>query len=182
MRRIEEQTSQPGRDGSQDARRGLRLVRGGDATPHRASRPGDAPAQPDRVRQNRRANREWEVSVENQAAAALDTFDARWVLAVRAADALEGSRAAVLRPEARSRLLTTARTMGLRPFDANLVLAIVQDAARQGQTPRDFETIDRLMLVGKPERTAVRAPAFWVVISLAASVVWAMALIWWLAG
>jgi len=76
--------------------------------------------------------------------------------------------------------VTTARGLGLRPFDANLVLAIVQDAARQGRNPRDVETINRLVLVGEPRR-ADRAPArVWIALLLICSVVWAVALVWWL--
>lgn len=47
-----------------------------------------------------------------------------------AADAIEGGRAAIIRPEVRRRLVAAAVGMGLRPFDANLVIAIVQDDAR----------------------------------------------------
>ena len=38
-----------------------------------------------------------------------------------------------MRPQIRQRLVTQASKMGLRPFDANLVIAIVQDAARHGE-------------------------------------------------
>ncbi len=55
--------------------------------------------------------------------------DPRWVLAVQAARALEG---AVLAPERRQGLLRLGQRMGLTPFDANLVLAIIQDRARRG--------------------------------------------------
>ncbi len=58
--------------------------------------------------------------------------DPRWVLAVRAAEALQG---AVLVPERRQQLLKLGRRLGLTPFDANLVLAIVQDQARRGHLP-----------------------------------------------
>ncbi|MCC7387680.1 MAG: hypothetical protein IT431_02830, partial [Phycisphaerales bacterium] len=78
--------------------------------------------------------------------------------------------------------VSTARTMGLRPFDANLVLAIVQDAAREGRTARDLETIDSLMLVGAAEKRRGGLRGFWVVALLGCSAVWAVALVWWLAG
>ncbi len=182
MQRTDDDTTQTGRDEPQAGRRGLRLAGDVAQTPRRLSRADDASDHSDRVRQDRQAHREWEVSAENRTAASLETFDARWVLAVRAADALEGGRAAVLKPQARARLLTSAKTMGLRPFDANLVLAVVQDAARQGQTPGDSETIDRLLLVGKPEQSPRRGAAVWVALSLALSAVWAVALIWWLLG
>lgn len=61
--------------------------------------------------------------------------DPRWVLAARAASTLEGGRAAILTPENRRRLMDLAARMGLRPFDASLVIAIVQDAARTGRDP-----------------------------------------------
>ncbi|MEM1445397.1 MAG: hypothetical protein AAGF84_05030 [Planctomycetota bacterium] len=61
-----------------------------------------------------------------------DTTDPRWVLAVRAAEKLEGS---ILRPEHRERLLLQGKAMGLTPFDTSLILAIVQDQARRGHAP-----------------------------------------------
>ncbi|MEM6458057.1 MAG: hypothetical protein AAF710_01555 [Planctomycetota bacterium] len=60
------------------------------------------------------------------------TGDPRWVLAVRTAEQLEGS---VLTPEKRERLLRLGRGFGLGVFDANLVIAIVQDQARRGHAP-----------------------------------------------
>ncbi len=61
-----------------------------------------------------------------------DASDPRWVLAVHAAEALEG---ALLAPEKRERLLLLGRALGLTPFDANLVIAVVQDQARRGHRP-----------------------------------------------
>lgn len=46
---------------------------------------------------------------------------------------MEGGKAALLRPERRRELFHRAEDMGLRPFDANLVIAIVQEAARRGE-------------------------------------------------
>ena len=59
--------------------------------------------------------------------------DPRWVLAAAALTALEGGRAAILAPARRRRLMTIAASMGLREFDASLIIAIVQDAARRGE-------------------------------------------------
>lgn len=59
----------------------------------------------------------------------LESRDPRWVLALRTAEALEGP---ILRPEKRQRLLRLGRVMGLSPFAANLVIAVVQDRARRG--------------------------------------------------
>lgn len=66
------------------------------------------------------------------AAATLEPTDPRWVLAVRVAYMIQGGRAAVLRPADRRHLHRLAAYLGVRPFDANLVIAIVQDAARSG--------------------------------------------------
>lgn len=69
---------------------------------------------------------------ENRLAAynrALNPTDPRWVLAVRAYSQLQGS---TLTPERRERVMKTADQLGIRPFDANLVIAIVQDHARTG--------------------------------------------------
>ena len=58
--------------------------------------------------------------------------DPRWVLAVRTAEMLEG---AVLPPERREGLMRLGRVLGLTPFDATLIIAIVQDQARRGYEP-----------------------------------------------
>ncbi len=94
---------------------------------------------------------------------ALRTTDPRWAFAVRVAAALEGGRAAILRPEARERLLRTARLLGIRPFDAALIIAMVQDTARRGETPPGHAPLtpalaESLASVREPERTA-HAPA-----------------------
>jgi hypothetical protein len=88
---------------------------------------------------------------ENQSAAALEIEDARLVFALRVSERLEGGRAAILRPEARHRLMELSSRMGLEPFDASLVIAIVQDAARRGEDAEDPHTRGRLSLV-RPSR------------------------------
>lgn len=65
--------------------------------------------------------------------ARLDAMDARWVLAVRTTMALEGGQAAILPPDDRRKLVALAMKMGLRTFDAAIVIAIAQDAARTGE-------------------------------------------------
>jgi len=75
--------------------------------------------------------------------------DPRWVLAVRTAESLEG---AMLRPERRERLLRIARLMGLTPFDANIIIAIVQDQARRG-----FEA-EYCPIAGEPQLEMVPLP------------------------
>lgn len=96
------------------------------------------------------AARELEVARANRQASAIDALDARWVFACRVASNLEGGRAAILRPQARDRLLGQAARLGLRPFDAHLIIAIVQDSARCGQEPLGLGTAERLPMIRKP--------------------------------
>lgn len=65
----------------------------------------------------------------------LDASDARVRFAARVAASIEGGRAAIVRPLVRERLIAAATSDGILPFDANLVVALVQDAARQGHLP-----------------------------------------------
>lgn len=73
-------------------------------------------------------------AMENHAAAGLSPTDMRSALSVEVARAIEGGRAAILRPERRRALISRAKVMGLREFDANLIIAVVQDAARRGES------------------------------------------------
>ena len=63
------------------------------------------------------------------APAIADPTDPRWVLAVRTAEQLQGP---ILPPERRERLLRLGKVLGLKPFDTNLIIAIIQDRARRG--------------------------------------------------
>ncbi len=72
------------------------------------------------------------VARENRAAARnphLDPGDPRWVLALRTQSQLQGG---ALPPERRAHLMRSARQMGMRDFDASMIIAIVQDQARRG--------------------------------------------------
>lgn len=82
--------------------------------------------------------------------AAIKPTDARWVFAVRVAVAIEGERAAVLTPEKRERLLRVSAVLGLRPFDANLIIAIVQDSIRCGLDPLGQATSERVAMIRDP--------------------------------
>ncbi len=86
------------------------------------------------------------VWAENQSAAKLSAIDARWVLAARTSQSLEGGRAALLTPDKRRLLVRLGNAMGLRAFDAALVIAIAQDAARAGE-PLTRSAQDRLAMV-----------------------------------
>jgi hypothetical protein len=61
---------------------------------------------------------------------ALDPFDARWQFATAVEGALQG---ATLAYEDRRRLLGLATRLGIREFDAHLIVALVQDRARRGE-------------------------------------------------
>lgn len=90
-----------------------------------------------------------QVRAENASAAtvSMSALDPRWVMAVQVSREMQGGRAAVITPEARQRLLSTGRRLGLRPFDSNLVIAMVQDGARSGEDPLGRDVIARLRLV-----------------------------------
>ncbi len=138
----------------------LRLVRGDAPTRDRGAPGRDAVSSSDgfdlaRVHRERAARR---VAEENLSAASLSALDPRWVLAVQASREIQGGRAAVLTPEGRRRLLLVGERLGLRDFDSNLVIAIVQDGARHGEDPLGSGAVSRLRLVGgDPELADARA-------------------------
>lgn len=78
-----------------------------------------------------------------------DPADPRWVLALRTAESLQGT---ILGPEKRERLVKVGKMMGLTAFDANLVIAIVQDQARRGYAPEYCAT------AGEPQLAMVPLP------------------------
>ncbi|MFU8828856.1 MAG: hypothetical protein ACNA8P_05405 [Phycisphaerales bacterium] len=87
------------------------------------------------------------IEQENRKSATLSPDDARQIVAMRIARALEGGRAAILTPDIRHDIVTEARRMGLRPFDANLIIAIVQDRARCAQPTDQIASDSRIRLV-----------------------------------
>lgn len=78
------------------------------------------------------------VERENRSAAGLSAADARALLGEATAAALDGGRAAILSPERRRRLVAIGERLGVRAFDANLVIAVVQDRVRRGESWRDW--------------------------------------------
>lgn len=123
------------------------------------------------------------VARENRQAATrldLDPTDPRWVLAVRTASQMEGG---VLTPERRERVMRTADQLGVRPFDAGIVIALVQDRLRRGGSLGDLTP--QLGLLSNPvrRRPPRRLPA-WARFALALVVATAanLLLIRWLLG
>jgi hypothetical protein len=89
-----------------------------------------------------------QVRAENvSAASSISALDPRWILAVQTSREIQGGRAAVITPESRRRLLLTGARLGLRPFDSNLVIAVVQDGARSGEDSLGRDVVARLRLV-----------------------------------
>jgi hypothetical protein len=100
-----------------------------------------------RAQQRAMASIRARIAEENARAAELPADDARLVLAIRVRDALDGGRAAILAPDKRRDLVGSASRLGLKPFDANLIIAIVQDAARRGEPPTAGDAAGRLAMV-----------------------------------
>lgn len=127
---------------------------------------------------------EWarhDVAAENKAAASntkLDPTDPRWVLAVRAYSQLQGT---ALTPDRRERLVQNAKTMGVRPFDANLIIAIVQDHARRGNDLGDAAGTVALLEPPARRRSDESVTLRWAAAILSALVA-NLFLMWWLLG
>lgn len=128
-----------------------------------------------------RRQREREVAEANRSASAISPDDTRWIFALRVAEQLDGGRAAVLAPEKRRRLLSLGRRLGLRPFDANLLIAIVQDGARRGESPSDADAGASLRVVG-PAEPRRRGWLAWLIATAALTAGIVAALIAWVRG
>lgn len=74
-----------------------------------------------------------EVVRENRSASQIPPLDAQDIFSRRIAEQLDGGAAALLTPERRERLVALGRRLGMSQFNANLVIAQVQDAARRGE-------------------------------------------------
>lgn len=104
-----------------------------------------------------------QVRAENaSAAASMSALDPRWILAVQVSREVQGGAAAVITPESRRRLVSTGRRLGLRPFDSNLVIAMVQDSARSGEDPLGKDVVARLRMVNpEPALEDARSGPTW---------------------
>lgn len=133
------------------------------------------------------------VARENRAAAEMSALDARWIFAVQVAKEIQLSGApgvGVLAPERRRNLVKLATRMGLRQFDANLVIAIVQDGCRtggggEGALSRDVS--DRLTLVRAGDHAGEgalgwRELALWLLASACMAVTIGLALTRWISS
>jgi hypothetical protein len=113
-----------------------------------------------------------------------DPTDARWQLATQTQQALQG---AVLAYEDRRRLLALAQRLGIREFDANLILAIVQDRARRGEP---LETAAPTIAIVPPVPSDANLPSvgardhtlLWIGAVIAAMAVDAALIVWLIFG
>lgn len=140
------------------ARPTLRLVNADPASDVASLTPGN-------VRAERRAR---SVESENRSAASLSVDDARVIFAAEVSGQLQGGFVAILTPERRQRLMHRAGKLGLRPFDANLIIAIVQDRARAGEFTADASDDVRLGMIRAADGGHdVRRPGVWMLTLIA---------------
>jgi len=124
------------------------------------------------------------VADENRSAAAgaaVIASDPRWVFAARAHTALEaGGR---LNPARREDLIAFARRRGIRPFDAHMILALVQDRARRGEELAGIMPVLSIIDVETPPSDHPPRPLlFSMLLILGASVLCTLFLIRWILG
>lgn len=136
-----------------------------------------APKMRDASQSERAVAREMRSAAANQPA--LDPTDPRWVVAARAYSQLEGS---TMTPERRARVLDSARKLGVQPFEANLIIALVQDQRRRGRTLHD--AAPALRLIPQNDRSSARPSqssilGLWIA-AAAAAAVFAWLMIRWL--
>ena len=125
-----------------------------------------------------RLRRRSDIARETRAAAAgtqMEPTDPRWVLAVRTQMQLQGT---MLTPQRRRQVLRTARLLGVRAFDANLIIAIVQDRTRRGEPLAAAAPTIAMVNAVQPHRDHRRAIARWLNVLLAAVIVTVL-LLWW---
>lgn len=108
------------------------------------------------------------IAKANLLAGGMSPLDARWVMARRVAEQLEGGRAAVLAPDRRRSLIAAAVRLGLREFDANLVIAIVQDGRRIGSGALTLDVESRLALIPQAAPAAPSRLSAWLPVAAAA--------------
>lgn len=159
----------------------LRLV-GGDDDEHRplSSRADTPPLNPDElavVKENRLAAHAGRIDGEM-----VDARDPRWVLAMQTQARLQGT---MLTPERRDELMESGKKLGLRPFESNLVIAVVQDQARQEIPFRLADpTIGIIGVKRTPRKSITRrereSAARWLVAAIGGAIALAAVIIRWL--
>ncbi len=74
---------------------------------------------------------------------------------MRTAELLQGD---IITPQCRERIIHLGRMFNLTPFDANMIIAIVQDQARRGIAPQLCPTagVHQLQMVTPPRQRSFR--------------------------
>ena len=106
--------------------------------------------------------------------------DPRWVLALRTVEAMEGC---IIRPEDRDKLIKMGKSFGLTSFDANLVIAILQDQARRGNLPQYCPQLahSQLQLIPLPhQNTPTHTNKLKLGFAIASVIAVEIAVLWWL--
>jgi hypothetical protein len=101
--------------------------------------------------------------------------DPRWILAQRAFAQMQG---ATMPPERRHRIMKTAQQLGVRPFDANLVIAIVQDKARRGESLDAAQSSLQLVSTTDQHHHNMQAMVRWLLALTSAAIVALLAIEW----
>ncbi|MEI7658156.1 MAG: hypothetical protein WCK33_08840 [Phycisphaerae bacterium] len=159
----------PGPGGVPPRRSALRLAEPDEAMPPAAEAAAEVVAV-------RRA-----VALENRLAGDLGDTTPYEELAKRTIDSIQGGRAAVLPPEVRRRLVAGAVRSGMRPFEAHLVLAAVQDAARHGEV-RPTGRGEGFEAASRSERLAQRLMLVAVLVVVLASAIFVGLVAWIMSG
>jgi hypothetical protein len=138
------------------------------------------------LRANQREKARLDIVKENRLAAhgpaaAMDPTDPRWVLAAQTRMRLQG---AAISPEHRDQLLSNGRKLGLRAFESNLIIAIVQDQARRTDQPLDvLKHVPPVLSLVSHNPQPVRSPSTWKLwaAAIAAACIAASVLMRWIA-
>lgn len=120
------------------------------------------------------------VARENAAASRnmhLDPTDPRWVVAATTHAKLQGS---TLTQQRRQHVLKLAHRLGVRPFEANVIIAIVQDQARQGAMLADAAPTLKLLRDPREDRKLKNTGWSRWLWAIATAVMANTLLIWWL--
>ena len=163
----------PGPGGLPPRRSVLRLAEPDAATSPAAAAASEAAAEVVAVRRA--------VALENRLASEPPDTTPYEELARRTIDAIEGGRAAVLPPEVRRRLVAGAVRSGMRPFEAHLVLAAVQDAARHGEV-RPTGRVEAAAASRRSERLAHRVMLVVVLVVVLAAAIFVGLVAWIVSG
>lgn len=107
----------------------------------------------------------------------LDPSDPRWVLAASTNAKLQGS---TLTHQRRQHVLKLANRLGVRPFEANVIIAIVQDQARRGANLADAAPTLTLLRDPREDRKRKNTSLSRWLWAIATAVLANTLLIWWL--